>query len=209
MSRLPGRILCLVTDLGRAGSEEALLRAVSEAVRGGVNMVQVRGHDLDEGGLAAQAERVVELVGDRAIVVVNGPMEIAKTSGAAGVHLRESSTLERTEMSADLLAGKSVHSLESALSAQAYGADYVVLGTVFPSASHPGGLTGGAKLVQSVTAETEIPVVGIGGITVENAPQVIEAGASGVAVIGAIIGSADPYGAARMLAEAIGLDGES
>lgn len=205
MRVLPGRILCIVTDLERAGSEAALLHTLSDAVRGGVNMVQVRAHELSRESLTKLATAVVNEIGDDAVVVVNGPSNVAVESGAAGVHLRESDTLDRQVLGTGLLVGQSVHSLESARAAQEAGADYIILGTVFPSASHPGGLTGGAELVRSVTAAITVPVIGIGGITAENAAQVIEAGASGVAVIGAIIGAQDPFGAAHALASAIQL----
>lgn len=205
MRTLPDRILCLVTDLERAGGEGNLLRIVDEAVRGGVNIVQVRAHELDDEALTKLASGVVESVNRRALVVVNGAPEVAVSAGADGVHLRESSKLQRGDAGSGLLIGKSVHSVESALQAQEDGADYVVLGTIFSSASHPGGQTGGTELVYAVSDRLHIPVVGIGGITTENAGDVIEAGAAGIAVIGAIIGSDDPSSAAGRLASAIGL----
>jgi thiamine monophosphate synthase len=97
------------------------------------------------------------------------------------------------------LVGRSVHSISAALKAQEDGADFLVLGTVFPSLSHPGGPAGGLKLVEDVTTIVDVPVIGIGGITPENAGQVVSAGAAGVAVIRAILGDPDPEGAARRL----------
>ncbi|MDA1297378.1 MAG: thiamine phosphate synthase [Chloroflexi bacterium] len=208
MSVLPGRILCLVTDLDRAGGEAELLRIVKDAVRGGVNMVQVRAHELDDSSLtslAAATVAAVKAIDRDAIVVVNGPPSVAAESGADGVHMREQSKTVRTELPGGLLAGRSAHSLAAACKAVPEGADYVILGTVFPSASHPGGATGGTRLVSSVTREISIPVIGIGGITAQNAAQVIAAGAAGVAVIGAIIGAHSPFDAARELATATGV----
>jgi thiamine-phosphate diphosphorylase len=97
----------------------------------------------------------------------------------------------------------SVHSLEAALQAERDGADMLVLGTVFPSASHPGGPTIGLEGVREICAAVKIPVIGIGGITAQNAGDVIRAGASGVAVISAIFDAPDPRAAAAELRAAI------
>ncbi len=205
VAKLPSRILCLVTDVERAGGQQQLLRIAQDAVRGGVNMVQVRAHQVAPDTLLELAKDVVDAVGDEALVVVNSTPEIAIQSGAAGVHFRESAAMDRTALPTNLLAGQSVHSLQSAKTVEAAGADYLVLGTIFPSQSHPGGATGGTELVRSVASEVSVPVIGIGGITAENAKEVIEADAAGVAVIGAIISADDPFEAARTLAEVIGL----
>lgn len=207
--RIAGPILCLVTDLERAGGEARLIRCVSDAVRGGVNMVQVRAHHLSDDSLAELAASIVSEVGDDALVVVNGPPGIARSSGTQGVHLRENIPIDRSAIGAGLLVGQSVHSIESAMRAEKAGADYIILGTVFPSASHPGGTTGGAKLVRSVADAVSIPVIGIGGITVENAAEVISAGASGIAVIGAIIRAQNTFDAAHTLREAMDLRKQS
>ena len=104
-----------------------------------------------------------------------------------------------------MLIGRSVHSVESARTAVEQGIDYLIAGTVFPSASHPGEPTSGTKLIADITSEFDVSVIGIGGITTGNAAQLMAAGATGVAVIGAIIGATDPYSAASELAQSIGL----
>jgi thiamine-phosphate diphosphorylase len=78
-----------------------------------------------------------------------------------------------------------------------------VLGTIYPSRSHPGGATGGLELVAQVSREARVPVIAIGGITVENAGEVIRAGASGVAVISAILAAKDVRRAATALREGV------
>ena len=171
-------------------------------------MVEVRAHELDKNELSILAEQVVATVGAGAIVVVNGDHSVALASGAHGVHLRDGDPMNVEDSGSGMLTGQSVHSVESAVRAERAGADYVILGTIFPSASHPGGRTGGTNLVREVVRQVSIPVIGIGGITSQNARDVTEAGASGVAVIGAIIGSADPNLAARKLAETIGVADE-
>lgn len=203
--RIPGKILCLVTDLERAGSEPDMVRIVREAVSGGVNMVQVRAHELNPESLRELTAAVVKEVGDDAFVTVNGSPEVAESSGALGVHLRESSQIDRSLLRPETMVGQSIHSLKGALAADATDVDYIVLGTVFPSASHPGGATGGTELVQRVSSKISVPIIAIGGITAENAAQVMVAGASGIAVISAIIGAPNPFEAAKALARAINL----
>lgn len=183
-----------------------MIRIVKEAVSGGVNMVQVRAHELDDHELTRLAIEVVEAVESLATVVVNGPSDAAVRSGASGVHYRESRNIDLQELPSGAIAGQSVHSIESALAAERAGADYVIVGTVFPSESHPDGATGGVDLVASVAGVLGIPVIGIGGITVSNAVEVMQAGGAGVAVIGAIINAKDPAGAARALKQAIEVD---
>ena len=97
-----------------------------------------------------------------------------------------------------------MHSVEGANAARAAGVDYVVLGTIFASASHPGGQWHGTEIISEVCAETRLPVIGIGGITVENAAEVMKAGATGVAVVRSILGAADPRVAAGELREVLG-----
>ena len=103
----------------------------------------------------------------------------------------------------NLMLSKAVHDHPGALAADAEGADMLVLGTVFDTASKPGAATGGLTLVREATQGLRTPVLAIGGIGPANAGSVIEAGASGVAVISAIMSAADPEAAARELKQAM------
>ena len=87
----------------------------------------------------------------------------------------------------------------AAVQAEADGADYIFFGTVFPSRSHPGGPTSGVEGIAATVNAVSLPVIGIGGITAANCRSVIDAGAVGVAAIGAIIGEYDSYRATRAL----------
>ena len=173
-----------------------------------MNMVQVRAHELSIDALEALTERILGAVGDEALTVVNGSPEVAIRSVAGGVHFREAERIDRSQVPSDVVVGQSAHSVSAAQASVEVGADYVIVGTVFPSASHPGGAVGGLELVREVAGSVSVPVIGIGGITAENAGQVVEAGASGVAAIGAIIEAQEPFEAARTLADAIGLPGK-
>ena len=96
-----------------------------------------------------------------------------------------------------------MHGVDAAREAAAQGANLLVVGTVYDSPTHPDQPPAGVGLI-GWCAQPGVPVVGIGGITPENAGAVMQAGASGVAVISAILGSADPAAAAARLAAAVG-----
>lgn len=195
-----------MTDRSLSCGTDGLVWDVAAAVAGGVNAVLVREKDLPEEQLLALARRLLGEVGTRAVVLLHGTMAVALAAGAAGIHLAEvAPPLSRTRGKAGCrtLIGRSVHSLESARSAAADGADYLLLGTVFPSRSHPGGETGGLERVRQVSEAVQLPVIGIGGITVATAADVVQAGAAGVAVISAILGKPDVQTAAAELWTAV------
>ncbi len=198
-------LLCLVTDRRRCEGR-ALEEVVEAAVAGGVDMVQLREKDMSAHSLLDLALRLRHITASRASLFVNDRIDVALASGADGVQLGESSIpveVARSLVGGDLLIGRSVHAVESAIDASRAGADMLVFGTVFATASHanqrPSGVTPLAELSRHGTA----PFLGIGGITAENVGAVVDAGASGAAVIAAITESPDPQEAARSLRRAI------
>ena len=99
--------------------------------------------------------------------------------------------------------GRSVHSPDAAIAAEAEGADYLQVGTVFETASKPGRPAAGLSLIREVRDAVSIPIIAVGGINADNAAGVITAGADGVAVIGAIMDADDSRQAARDLRRVI------
>ncbi|MBI2872448.1 MAG: thiamine phosphate synthase [Chloroflexi bacterium] len=197
--------LALVTDRRLAG-ERTLEEVVARAVDGGVDLVQLREKDLPGGPLLALAQRLREVTRQRALLFVNERVDVALACGADGVQLGEKAlpvAVARQLAGGSLLIGRSVHTVEGAVEAERQRADLVVVGTVFPSRSHPGGPVGGTELVRQVAAAVRAPVLGIGGILLGNAHQVIHAGAGGVAVVSAIMASRDPAQAARGLRQVL------
>lgn len=170
-------------------------------------MVQLREKDMPPFELLRLARRLRRITSGRALLIVNDRVDVAMLAGADGVQLGESALDVpdvRSLVGPDMLIGRSVHSEVGAVDAECQGADFLVLGTVFETASHPEGQVGGLHLVREVTGAVALPVVGIGGITSGNATGVMEAGASGVAVITAITMAEDPQTATSELASAIG-----
>ena len=194
-------LLCLVTDrtLCKARSLEA---TVDAAVSGGVDLVQLREKDLPAGELLRLARGLRRITRGRAALVINDRLDVALAAEADGLHLPETS-MSVTDAKAitppHLMLSKAVHDTSGAATADAEGVDVLVLGTVFDTASKPGADTGGLALVREATRGVRSPVLAIGGIGPANAGSVIEAGASGVAVISAIMSAADPESAAREL----------
>jgi thiamine-phosphate pyrophosphorylase len=102
-----------------------------------------------------------------------------------------------------LLVGRSVHSLAEATDAAAGGADYVTFGHVFPTTTHPGLPPRGLSELREIVESVEVPVLAIGGISIDNLDSVLATGCAGVAVISAILSDPDPSRAASRLREAL------
>lgn len=193
----------LVTDRCMAGGEDALVDAVAEAVEGGVNAVQLREKDLPKAELLSLSRRLREVTAGRALLLVNGPLDVALEARADGVHLPEHAPAQGGSPEPRVIVGRSVHSVDAAVRAEEEGAGYLVVGPVFETASHPEAQAGGLEIIRKVVSATRVPVLGIGGITSKNAADVMRAGASGVAVISAILGADFPGVAARELRDAV------
>ena len=176
--------VCLVTDR-RARS---LVQQCGEAVQAGVDIIQIRERDLDAGPLASLVGDVVRLTrGTPTKVVVNDRLDVAMACGADGVHLRGDSVppaAVRSMVPPGFVVGRSVRDAAEAVAAAPH-VDYLIAGTVFPTPSKSGltawlGVEGLARICRAV----RVPVLAIGGIGVDRAPEVARAGAAGVAAIG-------------------------
>jgi len=198
--RLTPPVLMLVTDRHLAGSEHALLRAVDEAIDGGVNAVQLREKDMRPADLLPLACRLREVTEGRALLLVNGPLAVALEAGADGVHLPEDA--EPPPPPWTFTWGRSVHSAEAAFMAMGEAPRHLILGPIYHTPSHPDATPAGLALIREIAPITRVPLVAIGGITPANARDVMQAGAHGIAVISAILGSDDPCAAAQALAKA-------
>ena len=142
----------------------------------------------------------------KALLVINDRVDIAQIAGASGVQLGEDGlpvVSARALLGQEYLIGRSVHTMAGAGLAEVQGADFLVAGTMYATRSHPGSAPAGPALVRQMAENCQLPIVGIGGITPENLGTVIEAGASGVAVISSILASDQPRRAAEELKQAL------
>ena len=168
--------------------------------------MQLREKDMPAGPLLDLAHRLRHITASRASLFVNDRVDVALATGADGVQLGENSIpveAARGLFGGDLLIGRSVHAVEPAIDASRAGADMVVFGTIFATASHPDQPPTGVAPLAELSRHDTAPVLGIGGITADNVGEVVEAGASGASVITAITESPDPQNAARALRKAM------
>ena len=202
---LPYPTLCLVTELGLADGE-ALLDKVEKALDGGVDAVQLRAKELAAGKLLSLAQSLRKITRERALLFVNDRIDVAIAAKADGVQLGEDAICvesARRLVGAEMLVGRSVHSVGGAVEAEAQGADFLVLGAIFASDSKPGLEPAGIGLLEEAAQRVSIPILGIGGIDQSNAGQVIKAGGHGVAVIRSILASSNPEQAAREIKQSM------
>jgi len=197
--------LVVITDEGLA-EPLGMEQVISQALRAGAPAIQLRAKDATAGEVAAMARTLLPMVrAAGALFIVNDRLDVALAVGADGVHLGpDDLSVEQVRSAApeNFIVGYSTDDPEEAARAETDGADYLGSGTVYPTTnkSDPGeviGLSGLRRVVEAVS----IPVVGIGGITPAHADHVAGAGASGIAVIGAVMSAPDPGEAVRELME--------
>ncbi len=206
---LPLPCLMLVTDRSLCGGVDGLVAAVEAAVQGGADAVQLREKDLPPEDLLPLARRLRQATLGRALLLVNGSLEVALAVEADGVHMPASSPSVWRPREAvpvggqGFLVGRSVHSLEAARHAEEEGVDYLVAGPVYETRSHPGREPAGLSLIEGITRRVRVPVLAIGGVNAGRVDEVVRAGASGVAVISAVLAAADRRAAAGDLRRAL------
>lgn len=204
---IPFRFL-LVTDRRLCG-QRSLVEVVEQALAGGVDGVQLREKDLPAGPLYDLSREVLKATtAHGAPLLINDRADVALAAHAQGVHLTSQSLPIgplRSAVGPDFLLGRSVHNLDEALEAEREGADYIVFGPIFPTASKAQyGPPQGVGRLREVVAALSIPVVAIGGIHRGTAGALAGSGAAAVAVISAVMSARDPRRAASELREIAG-----
>jgi thiamine-phosphate pyrophosphorylase len=195
--------LYFVADAEFASGRD-LMPVIEAAVRGGVTIVQLRAKDFPFKDFIELGRRAAAVLKKHRIpLLINDRADVALACGAAGVHLGQEDmppALARKALGKGSLIGISVNTPEEALEAEHQGADYVGAGPAYATTTITTGLPVlGLEGIRRIKEAVRIPVVAIGGITDQNARAVREAGADGVAVVSAILGSPDPETAARRL----------
>jgi len=180
----------------------SLARKVRKALAGGVRILQYRNKSANAALRREQGKALLALCREARIpFVINDDLDLARAIRADGLHLGRddvSIAVARAQLGEDKLLGVSCYDrLELALAAREAGADYVAFGSAFPSSTKPEATRAPLSLYREARARLDLPIVAIGGITTENAHNVIEAGADAVAVISALFDSPDVEAAAR------------
>jgi thiamine-phosphate diphosphorylase len=187
-----GPVVCMITDRRRLGphAEAALISRVVAASRAGVHLIQIRERDMPDNALLPLVARAVEAVrGTRARVLVNDRIDVAIAAGAHGVQLRADSVSAarvRAVAPPSFVIGRSVHSREEVARARGEDVlDYLLFGTVFETSSKPGRVAAGIQdLAEAVDAAGPLPVLAVGGVTLDTIGRLAATGCSGFAAIG-------------------------
>jgi len=199
--------LLLVTDRHRTRGR-SLPSVLKQAVNAGLPAVQLRERDLSTSELLLLAQEIRSITSRRAVpLIINDRVDLMLALNLDGVHLRANSlpiSAVRRLAGADRLIGISTHSLAEVQEANGEGADYVVFGPIFdtPSKRQFGSPVGLEQLAE-VCSRSAVPVFAIGGVTRAFVPDVLRAGAHGVAVIGSILDRDDAAAATRELVDAL------
>ncbi|HBH35155.1 MAG TPA: thiamine phosphate synthase [Gammaproteobacteria bacterium] len=185
---------------------ENLPQQVEAAIAGGARVIQYRDKSSDQSLRLEQAWQLSMICrAARIHFIINDDIELAARVSAAGVHLgRDDVALKnaRRDLGDDAIIGLSCYNdFDLALQAQQQGADYIAFGSFFASPTKPLAARADCSLLQRAKQELQIPVVAIGGITPDNGPLLIEAGADMLAVISALFAQADVEQASRSFAQ--------
>ena len=199
------RLYVIVDVAACAGRDPAQVAAA--AVRGGADVIQLRDKAASGRALHERAKRLLAVTQPAGIpLIVNDRADVAAAVGADGVHLGQDDlplAAARALLGAGRLIGKSTHSLEQALAAQAEGANYLGCGPVFPTPTKPDYPSVGVSLLREVVSHISLPVVCIGGIDSSTLESVLQAGGRCVAVVRAVCAAPDPESATRQFKEEI------
>ena len=204
--------LYLVTDR-RLALGRSLEEVVEEAIKGGVTLVQLREKEASANEFYHLAMRLKKLLTPRRIpLIINDRLDIALACDAEGIHIGQNDLpfpIVRRLLGNDKIIGLSVESLQDAEEANMWDADYIAVSPVFgtPTKTDTAPALGSDGLRQ-IASISRHPVIGIGGINLINTPEVIASGASGVAIVSAIMSAADPREAACRFREVIDQSGK-
>jgi thiamine-phosphate diphosphorylase len=197
--RLPSPLYAILDrSVARGRGLPDLLEAV---LAGGGRLVQLREKTMALAELLPLAQRLVRRCREvGATLIVNDRADLALAAGAHGLHVGQDdlpAQHARSLLAPGMILGVSTHDPEQARQAVRAGADYVAVGSIFPTTTKAGFQLVGPDLIRRVRPEVPVPLVGIGGITAENAGAVLAAGADAVAVISALCAAPDPEAATR------------
>src|SRR5437773_12279776 len=179
-----------IIDLGYV-EESDVTHVAEQMVEGCVDMIQLRGKGKSLDELTGYAARLHEITARSSTpLIVNDHAEIARRVPVQGVHVGQdddSIAVARQKAGRELWVGKSTHSFEQALAAQAEGADYIGFGPIFATPTKPDYPPIGLSDIKRVHATMSLPIFCIGGINIDNLQSIIDAGAKRVAMVSALL----------------------
>ena len=186
--------LYLVTD--NSDDVEKFLNTIEEGIKGGVTVVQIREKTADTLEFYNLALKVKKITTKYDVpLIINDRVDVALAIDADGVHVGQSDmpcSVTRRLIGEDKILGVSAATIEEAKKAEKDGADYIGTGAVFPTATKDDAPKITKKDLKEIVDSINIPVVAIGGITLENASQLNDTGIAGLSVVSAIMSSENP-----------------
>ncbi|MEK4068510.1 thiamine phosphate synthase [Peribacillus sp. FSL R5-0717] len=197
--------LYLVTEESIAIEE--LTKIIAQSVSGGVSIVQLREKNNSSLSFYEKASALKQLLNELSIpLIINDRVDIALAVGADGIHIGQDDLplpVVKKMVPEDMIVGVSVSSLEEALEAERNGADYIGVGSVFPTKTKQDATLMALEDLGEICRGVSIPAVAIGGITADNISALSDSGLSGTAVVSAIMNADNPKTASESLLKII------
>lgn len=195
--------LYLVTDRNILQGRD-LFKAVEDAIKGGVTLVQLREKDISSLDFYNIAVKLKKLTNHYDVpLIINDRLDIALAADADGLHIGQDDLplqVARQLLGPDKILGYSISNLEQAVYGEKNGADYLGAGAVYPTGSKADvGTPIGTPGLKRIKQQVSIPIVGIGGIGLSNLEEVKQTGIEGISLISAILGNQDIEGTSRAL----------
>ncbi len=198
---IPG--LYVIIDI-QALKGRSHLEVASQAIRGGAKTVQLRDKLQSKTELLSIAQQLRNLCAEHNVLfIMNDYLDLALASDADGLHLGQNDLpvkVARKLLPIDKILGCSTTTVDQAIAAESEGADYIAAGSIYPTSSKETAKLIGLEGLSQIKQAISLPLVAIGGITKDNAAEVLAAGADSVAVISAILQAESPEEAARQIA---------
>ncbi len=172
-------------------SRQGIVRDVEDAIRGGATIIQYREKEKDTGPMIEEAREIKGVCRGKAAFLINDRVDVCLAVDADGLHLGQTDMgyKDARRLLGDKIIGITVHNLKEAKAAEAMGADYVGVSPIFETKTKAdAGPAAGLETLKEIAQNLAIPVVAIGGITLENAKSVMEAGATTLCAMSATIG---------------------
>ena len=200
IKHLPGLYAIIDTQ---ALKERSHTEVASQAIRGGARVIQLRDKRLSKRELLPIAQQLKNLCAKHKVLfIVNDYLDLALATDADGLHLGQNDLpikVARKLLPMDKILGCSTTTVDQAIAAEAEGADYIAVGSIYPTSFKETATVVGLDRLRQIRQAVTLPLVAIGGINKDNAGEVMAAGADSVAVISAILNAKSPEEAARQI----------
>ena len=186
------------------------IEVAEELIRGGAKIIQFRDKSRDKSERLSITQGLKDLCSQHgALFIVNDYIGLVLATDADGLHLGQKDlpvSVARRLLPIDKIIGCSVTTVEQAIAAEAAGADYIAVGSIYPTSSKEGAVVVGLKGLSQIKQAVNLPVVAIGGINKDNVAEVLAAGADAVAVLSAILKAGEVGEATRQIIAAFGTE---